>query len=139
MVRASGLLAALLLAGLLPSGWRARGGAGFGADVVLEAAAEGPQGLRRLGDGAVIAPDERVVFRVSASRRGSLHIVDDAGRLVFPVQGTWWVGPGTVTAGGSHALSWRPEAAGPVTLHAVLCVDASRTACVEDLLHLELR
>ena len=131
-----------LVLGLPREGVRDRGA---DADLVvhLEAAADGPDGLRPLAGGAVVHPGERVIFRARTSGPGWLLIseIGPAGSEapVFPTDGhPVAVQAGTAIPGGDQPLSWRPDdGTGPRTYAVRLCPSASiGRECASDVLSL---
>ena len=113
------LAAATLLAVVgLPESARNKGAAAPPA-VHLEAAAEGPAGVRPLSDGAAVGPDERVIFRAEAGGEGWLSITDESGGALLSARGA-----GRHVVGGDAPRSYRPDgAAAEGTYRAVLCRD----------------
>jgi len=86
--------------------------------VRLEAAAEGPAGLRPLRDGDVVARTERVVFRVATPDGGTLR-VDESGTAIWSGE----IGVGASAVGDGSSIAWRPddEGVGTRTYEATLC------------------
>ena len=134
---AAGLLAASALAWLaMPvDEVRSRGAGALPAgSVVLNAVAEGPEGLRPISDGRVAA-DERVVFWVTARVPGAIVITEDGSGAVFPTSGTWQVDAGEHAPGGQQPLTWRPDDNGGNHAYLVELCDANG-ACAADTLNL---
>lgn len=122
---AVGLAAAWLLAPRVPPQdlLRARGGGSTDADLVLRAVAEGGGAPRKLTDGALVGPDEQVVFEVETGAEGEL-VVDEVGERttrVWPVGATWEVDAGRHFVGGAHALAWRADEPGLHQYMATFC------------------
>ncbi len=97
---------------------RDRGAAPPPPRVRLEAAAEGPDGLRPLRDGDVVAGFERVLFRVATPDGGALR-VDESGTAIW----TGEVGIGASAVGDGSSMAWRPDGdgVGPRVYEATLC------------------
>ncbi|MEM6930748.1 MAG: hypothetical protein AAF602_27690 [Myxococcota bacterium] len=100
--------------------------------VHLQAAAEGPDGVRPLGAAATLDPDEAVVFRVETNRRGDLQLVDDEGAPIWPPAGrSWSVEAGEHYIGDDTPLSWTPDT-DPTRerrVTATFCVDERCVVC----------
>ena len=117
------LAAAALLATKLPADMRDRGVVIPPLEVHLQAAAEGPRGVRPLTSGGAVARDERVLFEVHVSGDGYLALDGDRDGRVWPSGEAWSVRSGVHVVGGDRMLSYRPDAldAGSVTYVAWLC------------------
>lgn len=94
---------ALLAVGVYQSGGRDKGAAAPPA-LHLEAAAEGPDGVRALRDGASVRADERVLFRVDAEGDGWIALTDEAGGTLMTARGS-----GKHVVGGATPQSYRPD------------------------------
>jgi len=117
----------LAVAGVYTSGLgsgddgRERGPAGVGS-VHLQAAAEGPEGMRPLKPGDHVASDEQVLFKVDADRAGWLHLLEGDAVMGSVVQ----IDAGSFTPGGDRPQAWRPDhATGSLTYSAWLCPDST--------------
>lgn len=98
-----------------PEDQRFRGSGVEGAmgSVHLEAAAEGPSGLRALADGADVSAIESALFQVTTTSAGYL-VVFEANPTgltqVWPDDGGSWQAPaGQHAVGGATPLGWRPD------------------------------
>ncbi len=118
---AAGLLAIPLT--ITNTGQQARGIMAADPVVQIHAVAEGPDGRRALPAGAKILPDERVVFAIESSDRGSVTLTEHGpgGTVaVWPTTGEWMV-KGKSWVGGDKPLSWRPATSGQHTYRARWC------------------
>lgn len=126
--------AVLLLVPLLrPDPYRNKGEGVVTARVTLEAVAEGPTGNRPLSAGALVRPDERVVFFVTATEPGVLRLTEGTTDLLGAA---WRVDAGRHAPGGDPPLSYRPDT--PIdgaTYGVEWCPDSAAfgtSACVSD-------
>jgi hypothetical protein len=139
----SGLLAAAAaMLAILPTGagttGRNRGYVGSGLEVHLEAAAEGPLGVRALGPRDAVGADERVIFRAVTRGEGFLRVEGDGG-VIWPGSGSWAVGTGSHPVGGEAPASYRPDDH-PATVGAYVVwfcpTPEGEAGCVSDRLEL---
>ena len=105
-IAAVAAMAALLL--VVRPGVRDRG-VGELPLVALDAVAEGPAGVRPLGDGALVGPDERVVFFVRSSLDGTATLRELDGSAPVSVLPPWAIDSGESAIGGGTPMSWRPD------------------------------
>ncbi|MEZ4241095.1 MAG: hypothetical protein R3F59_34040 [Myxococcota bacterium] len=103
-------------------------GVGDAPLVALSAVAQGPDGARPLADGAVVRPEERVVFFVRSSAAGDATLREGDAPLYPDPGGTWALAAGESAPGGASPLAWRPDAplAGPVRYRAEVCAEPGR-------------
>lgn len=120
---AAGAVGVALLALAVPRESTRPRGIGGAPLVGIEAAAEGPGGVRPLADGGEIGPDERVVFRVTAGGPGALTVEEQGGERIWPPSGAWAVQAGAHWLG-DPPMAWTPDHPGRATVVAELCDDA---------------